>query len=206
MNTPTARRDFLAQLGAGAAFLAAACPLLGQSTTTTPTSESKAPESEDVARLRRQLQSQRDASLKLLAAVHTKMGPPFCDAVGACVAERYEETFRNRKVAGEPNLQALKAELWDKLPASFGWELVEQTPERLRFRVTRCPYPEEMKKAGVSPELGYALNCASDPGIARGINPAIKFSRTQTLMQGHPCCDHCYEMAKVITSNGFERR
>ena len=39
-------------------------------------------------------------------------------------------------------------------------------------------------------ELGFAYYCAYDYGFCQGLNPALQFSRTKTLMQGADSCDH----------------
>jgi len=31
-------------------------------------------------------------------------------------------------------------------------------------------------------------------GFCEGLNPAIEFTRTKTLMQGDDCCDHAYAL------------
>lgn len=174
-------------------MLGTACPLLAQ---TAPASmKPTTPESDEVARLRRQLEAQRDGSMRLLIELYAKHAEPLLETISAFTAAEWQARFEKRTIAGPRDLHAVKAELWDRLPPSFKYEVVEDTPERLRFRVTACPLATELKQKGVPAPLGHALNCASDPGIAAGINPRIKFSRTQTLVQGDCCCDHCYELS-----------
>lgn len=203
MNNHASRRAFLVQLGTSAALLGTFCPLAAEvanpGTPSAPgATPAASPESPEIAKLRKQLEAQREGSIKLLVELHAKLGPPVATAIAAYVEERSRERYQKMAVAGDRDLHALKAALWDKLSPAFRWELVEDTPERMRFKVTACPAAEEMKRLRVPAELGYALNCASDPGIAAGINPGIRFSRTQTLMQGNPCCDHCYELSKRV--------
>jgi hypothetical protein len=131
--------------------------------------------------------------MRLLIELHARHGAPILETIAASTATRWQADFEKRPIEGERDLQALKAELWDKLPPSFVWEIVEESPVRMCFRVTRCPIAEDMKRYN-APELCHALHCAADPGIAAGVNPRIRFSRTQTLMQGHACCDHTYDL------------
>ena len=42
------------------------------------------------------------------------------------------------------------------------------------------------------PELGAVLSCNRDAALIEGFNPAIRLTRTQTIMQGAPCCDFRY--------------
>ena len=43
------------------------------------------------------------------------------------------------------------------------------------------------------PELGAVLSCNRDASLIDGFNPDVRFTRTQTIMQGAPCCDFRYE-------------
>jgi len=59
--------------------------------------------------------------------------------------------------------------------------------------VTRCFLADEAAAHGM-PELAHAFYCAWDEGFCQGLSPKISFIRTQTLMNGDPCCDHAYEL------------
>jgi hypothetical protein len=72
-------------------------------------------------------------------------------------------------------------------------EVLEQSPERLSFNVTRCRYAELYQALGLS-ELGAALSCNRDFALIQGFNPAVKLTRTQTLMGGAAYCDFRYEL------------
>lgn len=72
-------------------------------------------------------------------------------------------------------------------------EVLEQTPERLSFNVTRCRYAEMYQALGLS-ELGASLSCNRDFALIQGFNPAVKLTRTQTLMGGASHCDFRYEL------------
>jgi hypothetical protein len=77
-------------------------------------------------------------------------------------------------------------------------ELLEQTPERLSFNVTRCRYAELYRALGLE-ELGAVLSCNRDFALIQGFNPAVKLTRTQTLMGGAPFCDFRYELKPAVT-------
>ena len=72
-------------------------------------------------------------------------------------------------------------------------ELVDQSPSRYAFNVTRCRYAEMYRELGIS-DLGVLLSCGRDSALIEGFNPQIKFTRTQTIMEGAPLCDFCFEM------------
>jgi L-2-amino-thiazoline-4-carboxylic acid hydrolase len=66
---------------------------------------------------------------------------------------------------------------------------------RLEFDVKRCRYAEMYRKLGMA-ELGRVLSCNRDGAFCTGFNPAIRLTRTQTIMEGADCCDFRYTMAK----------
>jgi hypothetical protein len=67
-------------------------------------------------------------------------------------------------------------------------DLLEQSPERLSFNVTRCRYAELYRALGLA-DLGASLSCQRDYSLAQGFNPDIELTRTQTIMEGSPFCD-----------------
>jgi predicted ArsR family transcriptional regulator len=71
-------------------------------------------------------------------------------------------------------------------------ELLEQNEDRLSFNVTRCRYAEMYHRLGI-PELGRILSCGRDFALMEGFNPQIHLTRTQTILEGAPCCDFRYE-------------
>jgi hypothetical protein len=67
-------------------------------------------------------------------------------------------------------------------------DVLEQTPERLSFNVTRCRYAEMYRALGLD-DLGGSLSCRRDFALVEGFNPEIELERTQTLMEGATHCD-----------------
>jgi fumarate reductase iron-sulfur subunit len=67
-------------------------------------------------------------------------------------------------------------------------EVLEATPTHVAFNVTRCRYAEMYRKHGLG-DFGYILSCARDFPLIEGFNPKIKFTRTQTVMEGADFCD-----------------
>jgi len=70
-------------------------------------------------------------------------------------------------------------------------DILEHSPQRLSFNVTRCRYAEMYRALGLE-DLGASLSCQRDAALAQGFNPAIELERSQTIMQGAPCCDFCF--------------
>ncbi len=75
-------------------------------------------------------------------------------------------------------------------------DVVEQTPERFAFNVTRCRYAEMYRALGV-PELGAVFSCQRDGALMAGFNPDVKFTRTQTIMDGASHCDFVYQLRRT---------
>ena len=67
-------------------------------------------------------------------------------------------------------------------------DLLEQSPERFSFNVTRCRYAEMYRALGLA-DLGSSLSCGRDFALIEGFNPAIRLTRTQTIMEGASHCD-----------------
>lgn len=67
-------------------------------------------------------------------------------------------------------------------------EMLERSGSSLSFNVTRCRYAEMYRALGME-DLGSSLSCARDLHLARGFNPEIELTRTQTIMEGAGFCD-----------------
>lgn len=72
-------------------------------------------------------------------------------------------------------------------------DIVEQTPTRFAFNVTRCKYAEMYRDLGDA-DLGARMSCNRDGTMVEGFNPDITFTRSQTIMGGATHCDFVYEL------------
>ncbi len=100
------------------------------------------------------------------------------------------------RLLGERTLEAFAQSLdrWRENGA-LEIDLLEQSPRRLSFNVTRCRYAEMYRALGLA-ELGASLSCQRDFALAEGFNPAIELTRTQTIMGGAPFCDFRFRLAE----------
>jgi len=89
---------------------------------------------------------------------------------------------------------ATALEDWKKGDA-YRMDVLEQTEERFSFNVTRCRYAEMYRALGI-PEIGALLSCNRDFSLVEGFNPAVKLTRTQTVMEGASHCDFRFELRK----------
>ncbi len=72
-------------------------------------------------------------------------------------------------------------------------EVLSATETRYDFNVTRCRYAEMYRALGIS-ELGSVLSCGRDFALGEGFNPDLTLTRSQTIMDGAPCCDFRYRL------------
>ena len=70
-------------------------------------------------------------------------------------------------------------------------EVREQTDQTYAFDVRRCRYAEMYLAMGLG-EIGHLLSCQRDGTFCEGYDPKLKFSRSQTIMQGASHCDFRY--------------
>ena len=98
------------------------------------------------------------------------------------------------RVLGEQSLEAFARSLdrWRENGA-LEIDILEQTPERLSFNVTRCRYAEMYRALGLA-DLGSSLSCQRDFALAQGFNPEIALTRTQTIMGGATFCDFRFRL------------
>jgi len=108
--------------------------------------------------------------------------------VAAHILPEWEE---NGKKQPSQELDKFIELMWGPLP-TMGFEVkIEKQADSVQIHCTRCPLAE----TGIEYDAAfwfYHLVCSGDPHAAAGFNPRIGFRRTQTLMEGHPCCDHFY--------------
>jgi hypothetical protein len=98
------------------------------------------------------------------------------------------------QVLGEQTLEAFARGLdrWRENGA-LEIEMLEQSATRLSFNVTRCRYAEMYRALGLA-DLGGSLSCERDYALVQGFNPNIELTRTQTIMEGAPCCDFRFQL------------
>jgi hypothetical protein len=75
------------------------------------------------------------------------------------------------------------------------FELLEFTPTKAAINITRCKYAEMYREHGIE-EFGFLLSCGRDFALMQGFNPKIRFTRTQTIMEGAPICDFRFSLEK----------
>lgn len=108
------------------------------------------------------------------------------------VYRRFGEEFARAK--NEKNVGTTMASAFTTYARenALGYHVIEQSQDVFAFDVTKCQYAEFYKELG-EPELGFLLVCCTDFPIAEGVDPDMKLTRTQTIMQGASHCDFRYK-------------
>jgi fumarate reductase iron-sulfur subunit len=75
------------------------------------------------------------------------------------------------------------------------FDVVETSATKAGINVTRCKYAEMYKEHGLE-DFGFMLSCGRDFALMEGFNPDLKFTRTQTIMEGAEYCDFRFEVEK----------
>ena len=107
------------------------------------------------------------------------------DAVRAASIEQAREMAEGK----DNSMRAFQRnyELWSR-GGALETEVLEATDTTFDFNVTRCRYAEMYREMGLG-EIGHLLSCQRDGVFCQGFNPAIRMTRTQTIMQGASHCD-----------------
>lgn len=108
------------------------------------------------------------------------------------LAEAAGASFAEGRSAGRRGLEAYAEILpvWQE-GGALEVDLAVKEPNRLEFDVIRCRYAEMYKELGI-PELGAVLSCNRDGAFCKGFDPAIRLTRTKTIMEGADRCDFRY--------------
>jgi L-2-amino-thiazoline-4-carboxylic acid hydrolase len=132
----------------------------------------------------------------LLRAFAADMGQErTLEIVGHVIRELARQSGRElARALGESTLEAFAQTLgrWCQNGA-LEIDVLEKTPNKLSFNVTRCRYAEMYRALGLA-DLGGSLSCQRDFALAQGFNHAIQLERTQTIMEGASHCDFRFRL------------
>jgi hypothetical protein len=143
--------------------------------------------------LKRKVKGAARLTVRLLHAFEERFGPEAREIVHELAENRQIEPREN---PGDPkaDLHAFCARLDRGCAGSHRWARVVDEPDRVAYRYTRCLWAEVYRELG-EPDLGRIL-CAGDEPAVEAYHPQLGFQRTQVLMDGDPCCDHCFYVKK----------
>ena len=150
-----------------------------------------------------------EETYRWLAEVKARVG-----AEGRAVLDDLDRENRERLAAEwkalaeqqpEVSIASFVEVLWNQMCLPDGLEF-ERTDDpatgTVQMHCTYCPWHAVAAAAGAT-DVAWTLFCATDPHMVAGFNQAVApggrpivFSRTRTLMQGDPYCDHRYTYAE----------
>ncbi len=95
---------------------------------------------------------------------------------------------------GKPDLESFRAiqPRWTAEDA-LRIEVLDASPTIFDFNVVQCRYAEMYREMGLA-ELGAVLSCNRDGAFCEGYDPALKLTRTQTILGGASHCDFRYRV------------
>ena len=132
----------------------------------------------------------------LLNEWEEKFGPEANDIARELIAERTRKIWASVAEREQSNtIKDLVRLLWEPFRNQGAEFTVKEIDNGVQIYCTYCPLADmyrEIKRE----EFGFLFNCSEDPYIVEGFNPAIKFQRTKTLMEGDDCCDHRYTVER----------
>jgi predicted ArsR family transcriptional regulator len=97
-------------------------------------------------------------------------------------------------IEGSPKRKwaVMQSALADFTEKEVTFDLLRQDKQAYEFDVTSCRFAQFFRALG-EPELGALLVCATDVDIVDAAGGEVSFDRSQTLMQGAPCCTFRYK-------------
>lgn len=127
-----------------------------------------------------------------IAACREKFGDPATKELVAAFIEKASavDGAKSAEVFGGDlaGLRRIVDEVWGGPGGGIEVQMLVAGDDRLEFNVTRCRYADLYKEWGLN-GLGFQLQCSRDHAMLKGFNDGIELERTQTIMQGAPCCD-----------------
>lgn len=116
------------------------------------------------------------------------------DIVRRTMQELSRQQGQEKAAAFGGGLESLKANCiaaWNK-NGELASETLCDTPDELRFDVTRCDFATLYQDLGFG-DLGTLLSCDRDVAFLEGFDPSLELVREKILMTGDELCDFCYK-------------
>lgn len=108
----------------------------------------------------------------------------------AAIAEG--QGFAARAPGGKTSLEDFihLFEAW-KTGGALELSVLKEDATTFDFNVTRCRYAEMYREMGLG-AIGHLMSCNRDGTFCEGYDPKITLERSQTIMEGAPCCTFRY--------------
>jgi len=140
--------------------------------------------------------TQAQVLVPVLRTLRTELGKERADAIARQALRDWSKALFaavGKSVDGSPRRKwaAMQDALGDATLREVTFDMLRHDKEALEFNVTTCGFAEFFRALG-EPELGALLVCQTDVDIAAAGQGEVHFDRSQTLMQGAPCCTFRY--------------
>ena len=143
-----------------------------------------------IEQLIHQREARRVADLVLaVRTVEAEFGLPAKEAIHRAFLKRAEEEGQRvaARAAGK-GVQDFLAVVEPGWAVTHEMKRIVDTGQRVLYEFTKCMAAEEFKRLAAT-DIG-AWSCEADAPCLRGFNPTLGFTRSRTLLDGDPCCDH----------------
>jgi hypothetical protein len=142
-------------------------------------------------------QIQAQVLVPVMRALRDELGREKADAlVRDALREWSKALFAGigNDIEGSPKRKwaVMQSALADFTEKEVSFEMLRQDKQAYEFDVTFCRFAQFFRALG-EPELGALLVCATDVDIVDAAGSDVSFDRSQTLMQGAPCCTFRYK-------------
>ena len=142
---------------------------------------------------------QAKAVIPIVKALEKEIGKERAHAiVGKAMADNYV-AWRSRRGFEKNSHPGGDGENKPAFPVEH--EVVENTDTAYGHNITACAFAEYFRSIG-EPEIGALMTCGVDFAAEALIRPDWEFSRTQTRMQGAPCCDFRWRLRQQNADSG----
>jgi predicted ArsR family transcriptional regulator len=140
---------------------------------------------------------QAQVLVPVMRALRAELGSEKADAlVKGALREWSRQLFAaiGNDIEGSPRRKwaTMQSALADVTEREVTFDMHRHDKEAYEFDVTSCRFAEFFRALG-EPELGALLVCETDFDIAAAGGSDVSFSRSQTIMQGAPCCTFRYK-------------
>jgi hypothetical protein len=142
------------------------------------------------------VKSQTEVLIPLLRHIRAELGEEKGNALVYPVLREYMKKWISEFASKESdnpieNFFKTSDMLEETFEGDVDYDVLKNDDENLDLNVTRCRYAELFHQLG-EPELGTILVCEADDHIADLSAPAVKLSRTDTIMKGGTHCPFRY--------------
>ena len=146
------------------------------------------------------VKSQTDVLVPLLQHLRSELGEEKANALVYPVLREYVKKWISEFASKESdnpikNFFKTSEMLEETFEGDVDYDVLKNDDENFDLNVTRCRYAQLFRQLG-EPELGAILVCEADDHIANLSAPAVKLSRTDTMMKGGTHCPFRYRFDK----------